>query len=700
MNPNRLESAEKIFLEALASQEAGDLAGAERLYAKALELAPDRPSVMNNLATIYIERDRHAEARLLCERLLKINPDDEIALVNLGSCQIRTGPAEEALASYEKALKIRPDYELAHVGRGRALQELNRLDEALASYDRALAIRPGHADTLNSRGNVLMAMRCAEKALASYELALTGTPDHIDALCNRGIALLEMGRPDEALASVEHALTLRPDHLNALNTRGIVLLNLGRREEFIESHRSFLALAPDHEYARGYLLNARLHCCDWAGYDESVEHIRDDVRSGKRADTPFNFLAVSHVPADQLTCSRTFIADKYPAAPNPVWRGERYRHDRVRLAYLSGDFHNHAVAQLMVELFETHDRARFETTAVSIGPGHEDALRKRLEKGFDRFLDVQAKGDRDIALLLRELEIDIAVDLQGFTKGCRAGILAQRAAPLQVNYFGYPGTMGADYVDYIIADKRVIPEAARPYYSEKVVYLPDCYQVNSRRAIAERIPTRAELALPEEGFVFCCFNNNYKILPPVFDRWMRLLSRVNGSVLWLLEDNAVVARNLRREAERRGVAPGRLIFASRVSMEDHLARHRQADLFLDTLPYNAHVTASDALWAGLPVLTCESDSFAARVAGSLLNAIGLPEMVTATPDDYERLALKLATDSKLLADVKTRLAQNRSTHPLFNTDRFRRHIESAYLLMWERARHGEPPVSFSVPAIS
>jgi len=700
MNPNSLETAEKLFLEALALQEAGDLTGAERLYEKALELAPDRPSVMNNLATVYIERHKHADARSLCERILKINPDDEIALVNLGSCQIRTGPAEAALLSYEKALKIRPDYELAHINRGRALQELNRLDEALASYERALAIKPGHADALNSRGNVLMAMRDAEKALTSYDQALASAPDHVDALCNRAIALLEMGRPNEALASVERALGLQPGHPNALNTRGIVLLQLGRREEFIEHCRSFLALEPNHEYARGYLLNALLHSCEWTEYDESVERIQGDVRSGRRVDTPFNFLAVSDSPADQLKCARAFIADKYPAASNPVWRGERYRHDRIRLAYLSADFHNHAVGNLIVELVETHDRTRFETTAVSIGVGHEDGMRKRLEKGFDRFLHVQAKSDREIALLLREWEIDIAIDLQGFTKGCRAGILAQRAAPVQVNYFGYPGTTGADYVDYIIADRCVIPEDARPYYSERVVYLPDCYQVNSRRAIAERIPTRAELALPEEGFVFCCFNNNYKISPAVFGRWMRLLSQVRGSVLWLLEDNTVVVRNLRREAERKGVAPERLIFAPRVTMEEHLARHRQADLFLDTLPYNAHVTASDALWAGLPLLTCTGNTFASRVATSLLNAVGLPELITATHDDYEKLALKLATDSKLLADFRSRLARNRATHPLFNTDRFRRHIEAAYISMWERAQRAESPQNYAVPVIS
>ena len=327
-------------------------------------------------------------------------------------------------------------------------------------------------------------------------------------------------------------------------------------------------------------------------------------------------------------------------------------------------------------------------------------MRARLKAAVDRFVDVREHSDHQVAALLRELEIDIAVDLQGFTWGCRPGIFALRAAPVQVNYLGYPGTMGAPYMDYILGDRHVIPPEHGSFYAENIVWLPDCYQVNdAKRGIVERAPARAELGLPEHGFVFCCFNNNYKIAPRVFDLWMRLLCTVEGSVLWLLEDNAIAARNLRKTAARRGVAPERLVFAPRVKMEAHLARQRQADLFLDTLPYNAHVTASDALWAGLPVLTRRGDTFASRVAASLLNAVGMQDLVTATWEDYERLALKLATDGELFASIKARLAANRATHALFDTDRFRRHIEAAYATMCERARRGEPPAHFSVPEI-
>jgi predicted O-linked N-acetylglucosamine transferase (SPINDLY family) len=356
---------------------------------------------------------------------------------------------------------------------------------------------------------------------------------------------------------------------------------------------------------------------------------------------------------------------------------------------------------LIAGLFEAHDRTRFDITAISIGPDSNDEMRARLRSAFDRFVDVRYKSDQEVALLLRELEIDIAVDLQGFTQHCRPGILSHRAAPVQVNYLGYPGTMGADYIDYIIGDRCVIPPEHHPGYAEKVVYLPDCYQVNdSKRRIAARTPTRAELGLPEKGFVYCCFNNNHKISPRVFDVWMRLLNKVQGSVLWLLEDNKTVARNLRQEAERRSIASGRVIFAPRVKMEEHLARQRLADLFLDTLPYNAHVTASDALWVGLPVVTHIGGAFAGRVAASLLNAVGLPELLTSSWEDYEALALKLATSPAMLADIRAKLALNRTTHPLFDTGRFRRHIESAYVTMWERYQRGEPPVSFAVPGLS
>jgi predicted O-linked N-acetylglucosamine transferase (SPINDLY family) len=367
------------------------------------------------------------------------------------------------------------------------------------------------------------------------------------------------------------------------------------------------------------------------------------------------------------------------------------------VGYFSADFSNHATLHLLAGLFEHHDRVKFEVTAFSFGPESQDPMRRRLEAACE-FIDVRERPDREVALLARERQIDIAVDLKGFTQDCRPGIFALRAAPVQVSYLGYPGTLGAPYMDYLIADRVLIPPESAQFYSEKIVYLPDSYQVNdAARVIAERVFSRAELGLPAAGFVYCCFNNNYKITPATFDGWMRILRQVPGSVLWLLEDNAGAAGNLRAAAEARGVSAARLVFAPRLPVADHLARQRAGDLFLDTLPCNAHTTASDALWAGLPLLTCLGESFAGRVAGSLLAAVGLSELITGSQAEYEALAVGLARDPGRLAGIRTRLAAQRLTAPLFNTELTTRRLEAAYEALVERHRAGLVPGHMSPP---
>jgi len=443
-----------------------------------------------------------------------------------------------------------------------------------------------------------------------------------------------------------------------------------------------------------------MQLCDWRGLDDQSRRLLSRVRSGALIPLPFTIVMVPSTPADQLQAAKLAGQDRYPSAREPLWRGEKYRHDRIRLAYLSADFHDHATAWLMAGLFELHDRSRFETTALSYGPSVESEMRQRLQRSFDRFIDVREQPDQEVAVLIRRLEIDIAIDLKGFTQSARTNILALRPAPIQVSYMGYPGTMGADYIDYILADHFVIPDDHRQWYSEKVVYLPDSYQTNdSRRRIADRAPTRDEAHLPQAGFVFCSFNAAYKITPEFFTIWIRLLGAIEGSVLWLVEEGAATTDNLRREAAERGISAERLVFAPKVGNEAHLARHRLADLFLDTLPYNAHTTASDALWAGLPVLTCLGSTFAGRVAASLLTAVGLPELITTSLDEYEALALRLAREPELLSSFRSRLAKNRLTYPLFDTERHARHVEAAFTRMWEIHARGEAPRSFSVDAI-
>lgn len=715
-----------LFQQALGLHQQGRLREAESLYRAVLAQVPTHMNALQLLGVLLHQAGRHAAGLELIEQAIAISPEHAALHLNQGAVLVALGDHERAVASYDRALALDPGYAEALSNRGAALRELGRHEEALASYDRALQLRPDHAEALCNRGTVLQSMKQFDAALESYDRALALMPNYAEALSNRGVLLAELGRFEDALGSLQQALRLKPDYAQAFYNHGNVLRELKRPAAALASYRRALELKPDYAeclhncaallreierhddaanvyaqlfalgatypYTLGSMLNSRLQCCDWAQYKQAREQVVAAVKAGQPVDTPFSFLAICDVAELQLQCARTYTAQKYPAAPGPLWDGRSHQHARIRVAYLSADFHEHATAYLMAGLFELHDRRRFEVTAVSFGPDSSSQIRARLEKSFDRFVDVRALSDLEVARLLLELEVDIAVDLKGFTRDARPGILALRPAPLQVSYLGYPGTMGASHVDYLIADRHVIPESHQCHYTEKIVRLPDSYQVNDReRRIAEHTPSREDLGLPGNGFVFCAFNSSYKITPAVFDVWMRLLQSVDGSVLWLLGGNAAAERNLRREAAARGVPASRLVFAPRADQASHLARHRQADLFLDNLPYNAHTTASDALWAGLPVVTCLGKSFAGRVGASLLHAVGLPELIAGSLEEYEKLALKLASDPALLAGVRTRLAQNRTSHPLFDTDRFRQNIESAYTRMWERHRQGLPP---------
>ena len=669
-------------------------------YDRALALKPDYAEAHNNRGATLAALGRYADALASCDRALALRRDYLDALGNRGDALRGLGRDQEALASYDRALALDPGRVEVLVHRGMVLRNLGRADEALASYERALAGMPRHAVALNNRGNALFALNRLDEALASYDRALDVAPGSIEVLNNRVRVLVAQGRLRDALATCNQVLALDPRCAEALARRGDALYALKRFDEAAEGYARLLAVAADYDYAAGALLRCRLMCCDWADLPALARNVESAVERGVRATSPFAFLVHSRSPGAQLRCARMYVADRFPPEQRSLSRAPRPPHERIRVAYLSSNFHEHAVAYLAAGLFEAHDRQRFEITGVSFGPAAKGGIRERLERAFDRFVDVTGDSDLEVAQMLAAQEIDIAVDLTGHTADSRTGILAYRPAPLQVNFLGYPGTLGAEYIDYIIADRFVIPEGENAFYSERVVRLPDSYQVNDdKRRIAAGTPTRAEAGLPDAAFVFCCFNNNFKITPEIFAIWMRLVERVEGSVLWLLEDTATAAANLRREAVRRGVREERLVFAPRRPQEEHLARQRLADLFVDTLPYNAHTTASDALWAGLPVVTCMGETFAGRVAGSLLHAAGLPELATRSLDEYEALALRLATTPPLLAAIRARLAGNRATCPQFDTDRFRRHIESAYTTMHERHVAGLPPASFTVDAI-
>ena len=534
----------------------------------------------------------------------------------------------------------------------------------------------------------------------SYAKAITFKPDDAHAFNNRGNVLKELKLLDEALESYDKAIALKPDYADAFYNRGIALKELKRLEDALTSFDKALAFKPDYEFLQGTRLHTQMHLCDWSDLQNKLEELEASVSEELMVSEPFPVIGLVDKPELQLKATEIYINKKNPAHGGSNVFKSRSAGGKIRIGYYSADFHSHATSFLMAELFEEHDSLAFELYGFSFGPDTEDEMRSRIASGFDYFFDVSKKSNREVAQMSRDLGIDIAVDLKGITENCRVGIFAEQCAPIQVNYLGYPGTLAAPYYDYIVADKTLIPQESQQYYTEKIIYLPHSYQVNdSKRKISQKLFTRQELGLPESGFVFCCFNSNYKILPATFDVWMRILKAVNGSVLWLLQDNPTATKNLRKEAETRGVDSSRLVFAPRMKLEEHLARHLLADLFIDTLPCNAHTTASDALWAGLPILTQIGQSFPARVAASLLNAMDLSELVTKTSEEYESKAVDLANDTAKLAQIKKKLEQNRRTSPLFDGQLFARHIEAAYVEIHLRHLSGKKPDHVYVPSL-
>ena len=675
-------------------QELGRSDEALASHDRAIALQPGFPEAHTNRGNALRALKRFDEALISHDKAIALRPDFAQAHVNRGNMLRDLNRPDEALASYDKAIGLRPGLAEAYVNRGSALRDLKRLDEALASYDKAIALRPDYAEAYSNRGKVLWDLRRLDEALANCDRAIALKPDYADAYNNRGNTLRDLGRPDEALASYDKAIALQPNYALAHSNRAGALADLKRYDEVVAGYAAALAIEPDLTTARkGIGMGAQL-ICDWTLTAKLAGESADDCLQNF---TPFALLAQCDDPAVHLRSATYDILERIPISPQPLSSATTWRHDKVRIAYVSADFRDHAVAHLIAGLIESHDRSCFEVIGISLGADDRSTVRRRLAKAFDQFHSVRSESNLAVATLMHELEIDIAVDLLGHTRDSRPEILAHRPAPIQVNYLGYPGTTGASFIDYLIADPIVLPFDQQPFYTERIVHLPECYQVNdSKRMISEHTPSRIDAGLPEHGFVFCSFNNNFKINAPVFDIWMRLLRSVDGSVLWLLRDNAPAERNLRGAAAARGVDPARLMFADRLPVDQHLARHRLADLFLDTLPYNAHTTASDALWTGLPVVTCQGRAFAGRVAASLLNAVGLPDLVTGDLQAYEALALRLASDPALLSSLRDRLARNRLTHPLFDTDRARRHIEVAYTTMLELSRNGESPRNFSI----
>jgi predicted O-linked N-acetylglucosamine transferase (SPINDLY family) len=670
---------------AIALHQLGQLGQAEAIYRQLLGIDPTNADALHLLGVIAHQNGNHKSAVDMISHAIQINPHVPSYFSNFGNALKELKQFDAAVASYDKAIALKPDYAMAYSNRGLVLQELKQFDAAVASYDKAIALKPDYAMDYSNRGNALKELKQFDAAVASYDKAIALKPDMAESYYNRGVVMQELKQFDAAVASYDKAIALKPDMAEAYCNRGVLLQELKQFDAAVVSYDKAIGLEPDFDYLFGMRLHLKMHLCDWQEFERNVSELSPKIQSNVKASPCFPLLALPIGLADQRKSAEIWNIDKNPPMSSLGAINKRSRQLKIRIGYYSADFHNHATAYLITELFERHDKRKFELIAFSYGQDTKDEMQARICQAFDQFINVTAMSDKAIAQLSRELSIDIAIDLKGLTQDNRLGIFSYKAAPIQVSYLGYPGTLGVDYIDYLIADKTVIPTDSQQHYSEKIVYLPNSYQVNDRqRVISQKQFTKQEMGLPTESFIFCSFNNNFKITPDVFDTWIRILKSVDASVLWLLEDNSSAAMNLQKEAALRGLNPARLIFAKRMNLPEHLARHKVADLFLDTLPYNAHTTASDALWAGLPVLTCMGESFASRVAASLLNAIELPELVTETQTDYVALAVELAKNPAKLKAIKGKLEKNRLNTPLFDTTVFAKHIETAYTKMYER----------------
>jgi len=645
-----------------------------------------------NQAINFFEKGNLNESKKLCLEILKEEPKNFDILHLLGIVSFKLKNYKNSVDLIAKAITINPKSAEAYNNHSLVLKKLNKLEEAIESLNQAIKIKPDFIQAYNSRGHLLVELDRLDAALENFNKSIEINPNFAEAYNNRGNILNKLNRLTESLESYDKAISINPNFAEAYNNRATVQKDLKLYDGAHESYEKAIKIKPNLDFLLGSLIYSKLFLCNWKAFDEILKKIEESIYKGNKSLTSFTSLLCLNSPSLQKKVAeiyfnwlKKFVKNEYNGKNILNHKFDNQAKKKIRIAYYSADFRNHPMSYLLANLYELHDKNKFEVIGISFGPNKDDEMRKRVSSAFDEFYDVRLKTEEEIVKFSRELKIDIAIDLMCFTKYHRFGIFVQRCAPIQVNYLGYPGTSGTNYLDYIIADKVLIPKDNQKYYSEKIVYLPDTYQANdSTKKISDKIFTREELGLPKDGFVFCCFNNNYKITPQVFDIWMRLLKRVKNSVLWILSEDVNISKNLKKEATLRGVDFNRIVFAEKIKMNEHLARQKVADLFIDTFPYTAHTTASDALWVGLPVLTRIGESFASRVSASLLHAIDLSELVTSSEKEYEDLAVELATNSEKLKEIKNKLKNNRNTKPLFNTQIFTKNIEKAYSLMYER----------------
>ena len=696
MQPNHFDALD--LLATIAAQ-TKNFEKAVDLWSKAIKSNPNDAATYSNQGLALHELNRFESAIASYDQAIKLKPDFAQAYYNRGNALKELKQFKSAIASYDQALKIKPDFVKVYYNRGNALKELKQFDEAIINYNKAISLKPDNAEAYNNLGLALQKLKQFDQAIINYNKAISLKPDNAEAYNNLGFLLDELKQFDQAMVHYHKAISIKPDFAEAYNNLGGVLSELKRYNEALTHFNHSIKINPEIDYLLDNLIHTKMQICDWDGIDLLTNRLIENTLKHNKISNPFVSIALIDSPELHHQTAKIYADTRYPEKKILPGLTKYPKHPKIRIGYFSADFREHPVSYLTAELFELHDRDQFEIIAFSFGVNTQDHLRKRLEEGFDQFLDVKDQTAQEIAILARQMEIDIAIDLGGFTSDCRTEIFAMRAAPIQLSYIGYLGSMGANYFDYLIADPTIIPKTHQQYYAEKIVYLPS-YQVNdTKREISEKRFTRSELGLPLNGFVFCCFNSIYKITPSTFDSWMRILLSLENSVLFLLDENETATNNLKKQAKLRGVSENRLIFAKPLPLPEYLARYRIADLFLDTLPYNAGTTASDALRMGLPVLTLMGESFASRMAASLLNAVGLVELITTNQKAYESLAIELASHPKRLEAVRNKLRDKFKTSALFNPMLFTQHLESAYLAMYQRYQDDLAPDHIAVPNI-
>lgn len=694
------QSTDNLFREAYSLHQRQQTDAAQKLYRQILSIDRNHINALTLLSSIYLERGAHSEATRLLKRSLELYSEQPVAWCNLGLCHEKQQDLAQALTSYDRAIALQPQFAGALYNRGAVLRKLQRPTEALADYDRALAVQPDFYLAHNNRGNALTDLSRHKEAIASFSEALRLRPDFAEAWNNRGVCYWKTRQHTEAIANYARAIQLQPDYFSALLNLATALHDVHRYEEARQYLDKALQLQPDDAEAVALQFDIAARLCDWQHHDIHVNGIVKAIQED-RILPPFTALfAIDDATLQQRVAGNWAGSLQSTAMGKAEISPVSTERRRLRVAYLSGDFHEHPVALLLARVFELQDRQNFEYYALSCGPAIADPLRRRVQAAFEHFVDIADWPDQTVCSYLQDQDIDILVDLGGYTASGRPRITLSRPARLHVSFLGFPGTLGSHSVDYLLADMHVLPPALSAFFEEKIIHLPGSFMPNDPTRPIDRNPvSRRDEGLPESGFVFCCFNQAYKIAPDRFSAWMRILQQVPDSILWLSAGHAVAQANLRRAAIAHGIDSERLVFARRTERQDqHLARMQLADLFLDTAPYNAHTTACDALWSGLPLLTCTGNAYPARVATSLLHALDLPELVTSNLADYEKRAIELAHNPAELAAIRQKLWQNRDTASLFDAENFARKLERAFIAMQQRQEAGLPPAAIQLDA--